>query len=90
MKFKEIFRKNLTCDNITSHKKSGLHPLSRKHSFRKTTAPHLFNLIHPFNPRILLTLFTKKPPTSFSSVTSTSVGINPKNFLTFSSKRLPH
>ena len=37
----------------------------------------------------LLTLFRmgggpKKPPTSFSPVTSTNVGINPKNFLTFS------
>ena len=30
MNFNAIFKKNLTCDNIKSHKKSGLHPLSRK------------------------------------------------------------
>ena len=38
MNFSEIFSKNLICDNIESHKKSGLHPLPRKYSFRKTTA----------------------------------------------------
>ena len=36
----------------------------------------------------MLTLFRmgsqKAPPTSFSPVTSTNVGISPKNFLTFS------
>ena len=30
------FRKNLTYDNIKSHKKSGLHPLSRKQILEKT------------------------------------------------------
>ena len=30
MNFNEIFRKNITCDNIKSHQKSGLLPLSRK------------------------------------------------------------
>ena len=38
--------------------------------------------------RLLLTLFRmergKRPPTSFSPVASTNVGISPKNFLTFS------
>ena len=36
-----------------------------------------------------LTLFrmgAKRPPTSFSFVTSTNVGISPKNFLTFGFK----
>ena len=28
MNFNEIFRKNVTCDNIKSHKISGLHSLS--------------------------------------------------------------
>ena len=34
-KFNEIFRQNVTCDNIKSCKKAELHPLSRKHNFRK-------------------------------------------------------
>ena len=33
MNFNEIFRKNVTYDNIKSLKKSGFHPLSGKHSF---------------------------------------------------------
>ena len=33
----EVFGKNVTCDKMKSHKKSGLHTLPRKHSFRKTT-----------------------------------------------------
>ena len=32
----DIFRKDVTYNNITSHKKTGLHPLSRKSSFGKT------------------------------------------------------
>ena len=37
---------NASCDNIKRHKKAGLHPLSRKYSFGKTTGggqidPHL-------------------------------------------------
>ena len=37
MDFNEIFRKNVTCDNIKSHKKSSLHPLFRRHNIRKST-----------------------------------------------------
>ena len=33
---------------------------------------------------------TKKPPTSFSSVTSTNVGISPQNFLILVLTLLPH
>ena len=36
MNFNEIFRKNVTYDNIKSHQKSGLHPLSRKYNFGRT------------------------------------------------------
>ena len=35
--FNEVFRKNLTYDNIKSQQKSGLQPLSRKHNFRENT-----------------------------------------------------
>ena len=35
--FNEIFRKDVTYDNIKSHKKPGLHPLSEKCIFGKTT-----------------------------------------------------
>ena len=35
--FNEIFRKDVTHDNIKSHKKPGLYPLSRRSSFGKTT-----------------------------------------------------
>ena len=37
MNFNEFFRKNVTYDDIKSHPKSGLQPLSRKHNFGKTT-----------------------------------------------------
>ena len=37
MNCNEFFRKNVTYDDIKSHPKSGLQPLSRKHSFGKTT-----------------------------------------------------
>ena len=33
----ESFRKDVTYDNIKSHKKAGLHSFSRKHIFEKTT-----------------------------------------------------
>ena len=33
----EIFRKDVTYDNVRSHKKLGLHPLSRRYIFEKTT-----------------------------------------------------
>ena len=39
--FSEIFRKDVTYD-IKSHKKPGLHPLSRRYIFGKTTAPQPF------------------------------------------------
>ena len=35
--FNEIFRKDTTYDNIKSHKKVGLYPLSKRYIFRKTT-----------------------------------------------------
>ena len=35
--FNEIFRKNMSYDNIKSYKKTGLNPLSRKYSLGKTT-----------------------------------------------------
>ena len=34
--FNGIFRKDVTYDNIKSHKKPGLHPLSRRYIFGKT------------------------------------------------------
>ena len=34
--FIEIFRKDVTYDNIKSHKKTELHPFSEKHIFEKT------------------------------------------------------
>ena len=37
MDYNDILRKNVTCDNIKSHKKIELHPLSRKRNFGKTT-----------------------------------------------------
>ena len=37
MNFNEIFRKNTTYDNDINHQKLGLHPLSRKYNFVKTT-----------------------------------------------------
>ena len=35
--FNEIFRKDVTYNNIKSHKKSGLHPLSKRYIFGNTT-----------------------------------------------------
>ena len=35
--FNEIFRKDVTYDNIKSHKKPAFHPLFRGYIFRKTT-----------------------------------------------------
>ena len=35
--FNEIFRKDVTYDNIKSHKKPGLHPVPEKHIFGKIT-----------------------------------------------------
>ena len=35
--FQWDFQKNVTYDNIKSHKKPGLHPLSRRYIFGKTT-----------------------------------------------------
>ena len=35
--FDEIFRKDVTYDNIKSHKKAGLYRLSKKYIFGKTT-----------------------------------------------------
>ena len=35
LKFDEIFRKDVTCDNIKSHKKAKLHHLSRRHILEK-------------------------------------------------------
>ena len=35
--FNDIFRKDVTYDNIKSHEKPGFHPLFRRHIFRKTT-----------------------------------------------------
>ena len=37
MNLNEIFRKNAAYDNIKSHQKSKLHPVSRIHKFGKTT-----------------------------------------------------
>ena len=35
--FNEIFRKDVTYDNIKSHKKTGFHSLFRRYIFGKTT-----------------------------------------------------
>ena len=44
--------------------------------------------VSQYHHAYVLTLFkmggTKRPPTSFSPVTSTNVGVSPQNFLTFS------
>ena len=46
--FNEIFRKDVTFNNIESHKKPGFNPLFRRYIFQKTTggikltAPQLF------------------------------------------------
>ena len=37
MNFNESLSKNVAYNNIKSHQKSGLHPLSRKHDFGKMT-----------------------------------------------------
>ena len=37
MNFNETFRKDVTYDNIKSHKKPGIQPLSRRYIFGKTT-----------------------------------------------------
>ena len=37
LNFNEIFRENVTSDNIKSHQKSGLQTISGKHNFGKTT-----------------------------------------------------
>ena len=49
MNFNEIFRKNTTYDNDINHQKLGLHPVSRKYNFVKTTGvsiwpPSLFTV----------------------------------------------
>ena len=43
--FNEIFRKDVTGDNVKSHKKLGLHPFSEKHISGKTAGG--FNLTPP-------------------------------------------
>ena len=46
--FNGIYRKDVTYDNIKSHKKPGGHPFSEKHTFEKTAGgggqidPHPF------------------------------------------------
>ena len=45
---------------------------------------HIRALKQALNHGLILTLFKKGAPTSFYPVTSTNVGINPQNFLTFS------
>ena len=35
--FNETFSKDVTCNNIKNHKKSGSNPLFRRYIFRKTT-----------------------------------------------------
>ena len=45
--FKEIFRKDVTYDNIKSHKKPGLNPLSRSYIFGKTTGGIKLTTLHP-------------------------------------------
>ena len=52
--FIDISRKNVTYDHIKSHKKSGLHPLFRKHNFGKTTGT-------PARPRPSLRSTSKLP-----------------------------
>ena len=40
--FNEIFRKDLTDDNIKSHKKPGFHPLFRRYNFQNTTGGQIY------------------------------------------------
>ena len=35
----EMFRKDVTFDNVKSHKKGGFHPLFRRYIFGKTKGP---------------------------------------------------
>ena len=47
MNFNEIFRKDVTFDNVKNHKKTGLYSLSRRNIFGKTTGRKVVNLAPP-------------------------------------------
>ena len=46
--FNEIFRKDVTYDNIQSHKKTGFHPLFRRYIFGRATGRSQID--HPPSP----------------------------------------
>ena len=56
--FNEIFRKNVSYDNIKSYKKPGLYPLVRKCSFGETTGVVKWNP----PPAVFLGLICQKVP----------------------------
>ena len=58
---------------------------------KRQGSEYMFHTLHSARSRYNLTLFRmgiggdkKDPPTSFSPVPSTNIGISPQNFLTFS------
>ena len=46
----EIFRKDVTYDNIKSHKEAGFHSLFRRRTFRKTTGAGQIDPLPPLSP----------------------------------------
>ena len=51
--FKELFKKDVTYDNIESHKKPGFHHLFRRYIFRKTTGEGVGQTEPPPPPAVL-------------------------------------
>ena len=81
--FNEIFRKDVTYDNIKSHKKSWFHPLCRRYVFGKTTDVGQITPPAPVPPRFFMikvvlrthcfrTLNCSKNLSKFNSPTSTT------------------
>ena len=58
----EIFREDVPCDNIKSHKKPGFHPLCRRYIFQKTTGSYL----EPSGTSTMELLFLRKYLATFS------------------------
>ena len=54
LKVIEIFRKDVNCDNIKSHKKPGFHPLFRRYIFWKTTGGVKLTLPSRFRVKYLI------------------------------------
>ena len=70
--FNEIFREDVTYNNIKSHKKTELHPLFRRYSFGKTTG----DSIEPSPPVFLELKKNKSLKTSNNSRNNYMLGVN--------------